>query len=199
MSNQAAPVTAGENLQAPVLNGAPIQRDPYCEDLGFVCVRQNDAIILVPRSLGNQCAVGTVLGHGTLGQLEPDVLDGIGIDLRTNQIFYEVQQSRGCEQSKYGRANVNRRIVPHACLRETDIEILREILAALKANPNQTVGKIEIAVCRLDSSFPEKHFGKAIQNLLAVGHHGSQISHRIEHSIHHNIPFRFELIPLRRR
>ena len=72
-----------------------------------------------------------------MGKLQPDMLDGIGVDLRADQIFNQVQQSRGREEPEHSRAHVDRGIAPYAPKREADIELLRKIPAAIHADPNQ--------------------------------------------------------------
>ena len=88
VQQHAALVAAGDDAQAPVLDGGIKDWEPDGEDVGVVDFGEGDPLVLVPRDGGHhRVALGEVVAKHRLGGLDAHVLDRVGEDFAADQAF----------------------------------------------------------------------------------------------------------------
>ena len=154
--DQVAPVAAGDDLEAAVLDRRVGDRDPAGEDRRRVGLLHQDAEILVPRHLPRQVVRAGAGGSRPLGQLHPDVLHRVGDDLRPDQRLDPVEQPGARDHVEDRIAEMERRVGGDVLLRQADVEALGDAPAALLRDGDQALREREPVVRRSRSRPPRR-------------------------------------------
>ena len=185
-------MAARNDAQTAVLDRGVEQRQPDRQDGGVVRLGQDDAVVLVPRNLGDK-SVGEAVRNRAFRQLHANVLDGVGVDLRAEHILHQVEQSRAGQQPKDGRAHADGRVVVDARLRQTEVEVLRDGLTALLRDADQPFGKGEFRVGGRNCTPGVEIAGDFVERVGVLRQHVGDLLVGVQDVLHHHEPLILEV------
>ena len=162
------------------------QRHPHSEHVGLVGFGQDHAVILVPRrgSDGEASdAVVVVFGYAgqvLLGWFDADVLDGVGVDFRANEVLDDVEKLFVAQHREGGGANRDGRIRADATLGQRDVEVLGVNLAGFVVDLAEALVKAEVGVGGGDLTRGKKLVGEVVEDFVVFGQDGIDVGGGVE-------------------
>ena len=168
-------VAAGYYFDAAVLAEGVGQRHPHGEHVGLVGLGQDHAIVLMPGrgTHGEACDAAVMVlgdtGQVLLGRFDADVLDGVGVDFRADEVFDDVEELFVAQHGEGGGANGNGRVRADAALGQRDVEVLGIDLAGFVVDLAEALIKAEVGVRGGDLPCGEKFVGKLVEDFVVFG------------------------------
>ena len=179
-------VAAGDNFDTAVLAEGIGQRHPHGEHVSLVGLGQNHAVVLMPgRGTDGEAGDAAVVvlgdtGQKLLGRFDADVLDGVGVDFRADEVFDDVEELFVAQHREGGGTNRDGRVRADAALGQRDVEVLGVNLAGFVVDLAEALVKAEVGVCGGNLPYGEKLVGKLVEDFVVFGQDGIDVSGGIE-------------------
>ena len=172
---QPVAMAARDNFDTAVFAEGVGQRHPHGEHVGLVGLGQNHAIVLVPgRGTHGEAGNAAVVvlgdtGQVLLGRFDADVLDGVGVDFRADEVFDDVEELFVAQHGEGGGADGNGRVRADAALGQRDVEVLGVNLAGFVVDLAEALVKAEIGVLGGDLPRGKKLVGEIVEDFVVFG------------------------------
>ena len=127
-------------------------------------------------------AAVVVLGNAgqiLLGGFDADVLDGVGVDLGTDEVFDDVEQSFIAQRGEGGGDDGDGR-VGGVALRQRDVEVLGVHLAGFVVDLAEALVEVEVGVGGGYFLFGEEFVGEFSEHFFVFGEYGVEIGGGVE-------------------
>ena len=119
-------------------------------------------------------------GQELLGRFDADVLDGIGVDFRADEVFDDVEELFVAQHGEGGGADGDGRVRADAALGQRDVEVLGVNLAGFVVDLAEALIKAEVGVFGGYLTCGKKLVGEIVEDFVVFGQDGIDVGGGVE-------------------